>query len=76
VHLKSATLTPDSDLDTLVAQLVPLTNNFSGADLAFMAYRAKLQALAERGYQGEPELSLHHFHTVLPEFGRLEDETY
>jgi len=73
VHLKSATLAPASDLEDLISELVPMTSSFSGADLAFMAYRAKLQALAERDYQGEPELSIDHFRAVVDEFGQVEE---
>jgi transitional endoplasmic reticulum ATPase len=73
VHLRGAALDPEADLAELVAQLVPMTTGFSGADLAFMAYRAKLQALDERDYQGEPELAVRHFRAIVGEFGRVED---
>ena len=39
VHLRGAALDPEANLAELVAQLVPMTTGFSGADLAFMAYR-------------------------------------
>jgi transitional endoplasmic reticulum ATPase len=73
IHLRGATLAGGCDLDDFVEELVPMTKGFSGADLAFMAHRAKLQALAERGYEGEPELAIPHFRAIVDEFGPATD---
>jgi transitional endoplasmic reticulum ATPase len=71
VHLRGATLAPDQSLPTLVGRLVAMTAGFSGADLAFLTQRAKLQALDEVGYDGLPALSLQHFESVVGEFGHV-----
>lgn len=67
IHLRSATLAPSLDIDTLIAHLAPLTDGLSGADIAFLCQHAKLDALRAAGYRGEPSLALHHFDRVLSE---------
>jgi transitional endoplasmic reticulum ATPase len=73
LHLNNAALETERGLDGLLGELVPMTRGFSGADLASMASRAKLQALDEQDYQGQPALAVRHFRAILDEFGRLDD---
>jgi transitional endoplasmic reticulum ATPase len=73
VHLQGATLAPDQNLPALVGRLVTMTPDFSGADLAFLTQRAKLQALDEVGFDGLPALALKHFEAVIDEFGHVQE---
>ncbi len=67
IQLRSAALATSATLDDLVAHLIPLTAGYSGADLAFLCQGAKLRALEESGYSGEPSLTPRHFDQVLEE---------
>jgi SpoVK/Ycf46/Vps4 family AAA+-type ATPase len=69
VHLRAAALAPGVALDALVAHLLPRTEGFSGADLAFLCQGAKLQALGAADFAGEPGLDPAHFDAIVAEFG-------
>ncbi|MSQ23900.1 MAG: AAA family ATPase [Chloroflexi bacterium] len=71
VHLRSVRFAPGQDADGIVQHLASVTEAFSGADLAFLCQRAKLEALTETGYDAEPRLSVEHFDRVLVEVGSL-----
>lgn len=67
VHLRAAALVAGLDPERLIEYLASRTEGRSGADLAFICKRAKLEALAEEGYEGEPRLALEHFDAVMTE---------
>lgn len=67
IHLRGAMLDEGTTVDGLAATLVPRTEGFSGADLAYLCQSAKLQALDELDYEGEPRLTERHFEKALAE---------
>lgn len=67
IHLKGAILGPNTTNDGLVRALLPHTEGFSGADLAYVCQAAKIRALDELDSAGEPQLVLRHVESVLAE---------
>jgi transitional endoplasmic reticulum ATPase len=67
IQLRTAALAAGVSLSDVVAHLVPLTEGYSGADLAFLCQGAKHRALEEAGYSGEPGLAVRHFAGALEE---------
>ncbi len=60
-------LDPALTVDSLIHELVPQTEGFSGADLAYLSQAAKLRALDELDYSGDPRLTMRHLTDVLSE---------
>jgi transitional endoplasmic reticulum ATPase len=70
IHLKGSTLAEGTTMEGLLDQLVPATEGLAGADLRFLCQNAKLAALDEVGFQGEPTLRAAHFEAALPDDAR------
>jgi transitional endoplasmic reticulum ATPase len=66
VHLRNAALAAGTELSALAQTLAAQTPGFSGADLTFLCQAAKLHALEEAGFTGEPRLTLADFEAALP----------
>lgn len=61
IHLNGAALRSDVTLADLCVRLAARTEGASGADLAFLCQSAKLAALQEVNFAGEPKLADVHF---------------
>ncbi|MSQ23910.1 MAG: AAA family ATPase [Chloroflexi bacterium] len=73
VHLQGAILDEGTTVDSLVETLLPRTERMAGADLAYICQSAKIRALDELDYAGDPKLTMHHFEGVLTEFMTTRD---
>ncbi|MPZ13557.1 MAG: AAA family ATPase [Chloroflexi bacterium] len=69
IHLRSVQLAPHVDREALIAHVLPRSAGLSGADLAQLCQSAKLNALDEAGFDGQPAVRPEHFDAALAELG-------
>ena len=67
IHLRGAILDGGVTVNSLIESLLPRTERMAGADLAYICQSAKIRALDELDYEGEPHLTEKHFESVLAE---------
>lgn len=67
IHLAGTRLVDGLLLDGVIEEFAGLTEGLVGAQLAFLCQNAKLAALEEHGFEGEPVVSLEHLHAARSE---------
>ena len=65
IHVGATPLVDGLDTERLLDRLAPLTEGFSGADIAFVCQQAKFEALTDAAFEGECRLNLGHFENAL-----------
>ena len=72
IHIGSTLLVEDLTLDRLLDHFAPITEGFSGADIAFLCQQAKFEAISGSDFEGECRLALEHLQRALEEIGKIQ----